>query len=100
MGSETVKYRVTQEVTVEIEINDPDVIERVTGPKGDEWRAQLYDLHTSGDVLEHLTYNCLANRCQNAALLDGWGDLPAEAVQMQVVEVYGPTGIEAVEADV
>ena len=82
-----VKYRVNLNATVEIAVNDPDVIERVTGPGGDEWRAQLYNLHTAGDVLNHLAYNCVANRCQNAALLDGWADLPADAVCMEVVEV-------------
>lgn len=71
---------------VEIDINDPDVIERVTGPKGDEWRAQLYNLHTEEDVLQHLAYNCAVNGQQNAASLDGWADLPVDAVQMQVAE--------------
>lgn len=31
-------------VTVEVEVNDPDVIERVTGPLGDGWRSYAYDL--------------------------------------------------------
>src|SRR5690242_4364091 len=69
---------------VEIAISDPDVIERVTGPKGDEWRAQVYNLHTRDDVLEHLAYNCAANGAENARLLDGWADLPAEAVSMRL----------------
>lgn len=78
------KHTVTMEVEVEVEISDPDVIERVTGPGGDEWRAHLYDLRTEADVLEHLAYNCVANRCESAWLLDGWADLPKEAVQMRV----------------
>ena len=85
MSATSTKHRVLLEVEVEIEVNDPDVIERVTGPKGDEWRAQLYDLHTEANVLEHLAYNCAVNHCENASLLDGWADLPAEAVQMRVV---------------
>lgn len=83
--SEATKHKVILEVEVEVEIADPDVIERVTGPSGDEWRSQLYNLHTEGDVLEHLAYNCAVNRCENASLLDGWADLPKEAVQMRVV---------------
>lgn len=72
-------------VAAEVTINDPDVIERVTGPKGDEWRGDLYDLHTEEDVINHLAYNCLANGCENATMLDGWADLPAEAVEMRRV---------------
>ena len=77
-------------VEVEIEVNDPDVIERVTGPDGDQWRAQLYDLHTEADVLGHLAYNCAVNGCVNASLLDGWADLPPGAVSMQVLSAEHP----------
>lgn len=69
---------------VRVQVNDPDVIDRVTGPKGDEWRAQLYDLNTEEDVLQHLAYNCLANGAENAMLLDGWADLPEDAVVMSI----------------
>lgn len=68
---------------VKVTINDPDVIEGVTGPNGDKWRAQFYDLHDEEDVLAHLAYNCIANGCESAAMLDGWADLPADAVQME-----------------
>lgn len=81
------KKVVTFIVDVELQIADPDVIERVTGPGGDEWREQLYDLHTEQDVLKHLAYNCVANGCENATMLDGWADLPREAVRMRVAEV-------------
>lgn len=74
-------------VEVRITINDPDVIERVTGPGGDEWRSQLYNLYTEKDVLDHLAYNCIANGEQNASRLDGWADLPKEAVEMEIREV-------------
>ena len=69
---------------VRVTVNNSDVIERVTGPKGDEWRAQLYNLRTEEDVLAHLAYNALANGCENATMLDGWADLPADAVSMKV----------------
>lgn len=62
-------------VTVDIEVHDPDVIERVTGPEGDDWRAQLYPLHTREDVLNHLAANCVRNGADRATLLDGWADL-------------------------
>lgn len=90
MAAETeqkaIRKRVLLTQEVSITINDPDVIERVTGPKGDEWRAQLYNLHTEEDVLAHLAYNALVNGCENAALLDGWADLPADAVSMEVID--------------
>ena len=78
---------VTMEVTVELKIGDPDVIERVTGPKGDEWRAHLYNIHTEEEVLQHLAYNCVANGEEDAHRLDGWADLPPEAVSMKIKEV-------------
>lgn len=84
---EPVVEKVLLTVEVELTIKDPDVIERVTGPSGDEWRAQLYNLHTKADVLEHLGYNCVANGCENASMLDGWADLPPDAVEMRVGDV-------------
>lgn len=75
-------YEVQVMSTVEVTINDPDVIERVTGPNGDEWRDGLYQLHTAQDVLEHLAANAVANGLRDASLLDGWADLPPEAVEM------------------
>jgi len=73
---------VTLAGTAEITITDPDVIERVTGPKGDEWRAQLYNLHTEEDVLSHLAFNCLFNGVEQVNRLDGWADLPNDAATM------------------
>jgi len=73
---------------VHLTIADPDVFERVTGPNGDDWRKQLYNLHTRDDVLEHLAYNCVANDVRNASLLDGWADLPKKAVQMHRLEPF------------
>lgn len=72
-------------VEVEVTINDRDVIERVTGPKGDIWRAQLYDLHTEEDVLDHLAYNAVANGVRQVNRLEGWADLPDDAAVMEVV---------------
>ncbi len=77
----TVQFR----CDVEVIINDPRVITSVTGPEGDEWRSQFYGLRTERDVIEHLAYNCVANGCTNAKLLDGWADLPADAVSMRIV---------------
>ena len=72
------------EIPVKVVIHDPDVIERVTGPKGDEWRAQLYNLHTEGDVIDMLAYNCAVNGAQRVNQLDGWADLPDAAATMEL----------------
>jgi hypothetical protein len=80
-----------------VEINDPDVIERVTGPKGDEWRSQMYNLHTKEDVIQHLAYNALVNGVGHASKLEGWADLPEGAATMSVREC-DPVGVFPEEA--
>lgn len=86
------KAIVSMHCDVEVTINDPEVITRYTGPGGDEMREQFYKLRTEQDVIEHLAYNCLANGCENAKLLDGWADLSGDAVAMRIVQ-------QSVEAD-
>jgi hypothetical protein len=81
--SEPRVFTVSMERRVRVTINDPDVLERITGPDGDEWRAQIFKLYGEEDVLNHLAANCLVNGLENARLLDGWADLPAEAVRME-----------------
>lgn len=80
------RFRVPLEVWVEVTVNNRDVIDRVTGPEGDDWRADLYPLHTRDDVLEMLADNCARNGVQYANKLDGWADLPADAAVMEVLE--------------
>jgi hypothetical protein len=87
MGS-SVNYGVEMEARVRVTINDPDVIERVTGPGGDEWRSRLYSsIKTERDVLNHLAYNAIANGATNLKHLDGWADLDPDAAEMSVVDV-------------
>ena len=81
------RFLVTTEVTAEIIVNDEDVIERVTGPDGDEWRSKLYDLHTRDDVLNHLAYNCIVNGRRDVTMLDGWADLSRDVTRMDIIEV-------------
>jgi hypothetical protein len=80
-------HRVLVQCYVEIEINDPDVIERVTGTGGDEWRSQMYQLHTEADVLEHFAHNAVTNGVYRANQLDGWADAKNDAARFQVVDV-------------
>ena len=81
------RFLVTTEVTAEIIVNDEDVIERVMGPDGDEWRSKLYDLHTRDDVLNHLAYNCIVNGRRDVTMLDGWADLSRDVTRMDIIEV-------------
>lgn len=80
-------YAVEMAATVHITVKDRDVIERVTGPGGDDWRSQLYDLRTEQDVLEHLAGNALKNGTERVNRLDGWADLPDDAATMYVGDV-------------
>lgn len=94
MSDRTQKKHVALDATAQITINDPDVIERVTGPGGDEWRSKLYNLHTEEDVLSHLAFNCLFNGVEQVNRLDGWADLPDDAATMARV---GDVNLLAVE---
>jgi hypothetical protein len=89
-GQVEAKPTVLMEAQVEISIKDRDVIERVTGPGGDEWRSQLYNLRTEDDVLNHLAYNAVAGNVERVNQLDGWADLPDDAATMQVVSFHVP----------
>ena len=41
----------------------------------DDWRKQLYDLHTPEDIAKHVAYNLLENKIQ-LSQMDGWADQP------------------------
>lgn len=77
-------YRVDATVSVSFKVNNPDAIERVTGPNGDEWRKYGYSLHTVNDVLEHWTYNVICNGIADISRLDGWADLEDDAVTVNI----------------
>lgn len=87
MGS-SIERRMEATVFVVIEMEKgTDAITRVTGPGGDEWRAQMYELYTEKDVLAHWTFNAIANGIRDACELDGWADLEAETVVFRMEEV-------------
>jgi hypothetical protein len=80
-------YRIEAEAVVYVDVRDPDVIERVTGPKGDEWRQQFYPLRTIDDVLHHFAYNAIANGVLDVRRLDGWADVAEDAVTLVLDEI-------------
>jgi hypothetical protein len=66
-------------------VNDPDVIERITGPDGDEWRKQFYPtIETAENVMEHLVFNAVVNGVHDIARLDGWADCDSDAVKVEI----------------
>lgn len=88
----SIKHSVSFEGHVVVEVNDQEVINRVTDPvRGEGWRKQCYQLFTADEVLQHLAYNCIANGAERANQLEGWADLPDDAATMGV-ESIEPTG--------
>ncbi len=77
-------FDVEMQVFVKVTVNDDRVIDRPVN-NVDGWRDDLYDLRTRNEVLEHLAFNAIANGYENAKHLDGWADLPEDAVQMEVL---------------
>lgn len=79
------KFKVPVITYVEVEINHPDVVARTEGEHGIAWREHFYDISGRDDILNHLAYNCVANNLHNTRMLEGWADLPEDAVSMKVV---------------
>lgn len=78
-------YRIETEAVVYVDIRDPSVTERVTGPGGDEWREQFYrSIRTAEDVASHLAFNALANGVTDVSRLEGWGDCEPDAAVITV----------------
>src|ERR1700683_1589263 len=75
--------------TVQITFHEEtDAITRITGPKGDEWREHMYRwIKTEDDVLTWWAASALADGIVDICQLDGWADLPAEAITMSVVNL-------------
>lgn len=82
------KYRVEAEATVYVDVRDPEVIERVTGPGGDEWREQFYrTIQTAEDVVAHFAFNALANGVTDVNRLEGWADVDEDAVEISIDQI-------------
>lgn len=90
---------VTFEVTATIELFDEVVgrcvenLDEDANPQpdvqgGTGWRNMYYDLRTADAVAQHIAFNCALND-RPLSTLDGWADLPAEAVKVLSVQ-YDP----------
>lgn len=89
-GDAAIKPRVfdaSVDVVVRVEVRNPDVIERVTGDGGGEWRSRFYALSTAEDVVEHLAFNFVRNGVVDVSRLDGWADCEAGDVDFVIEDV-------------
>ena len=78
-------YSVLGSYYVTITVHNHEVIERVTGPGGDEWRSQFYPtIETAENVIEHFAYNAIANHVHDISRLDGWCDCNTDDVLIEV----------------
>jgi hypothetical protein len=80
------KYAVTLTIYATVTVHDPEVIERVTGPGGGEWRGQFYrTVESAEDVVEHFVFNAVTNGIYDIGELDGWADVvdSADAVKIE-----------------
>jgi len=71
----TQRYNVTFRVTVPLTINDEDALTRTRTP---EWRAQFED-NDEAETIDMLA-EAIGLWCQSLNRLDGWTDLPVDAV--------------------
>lgn len=64
------RFLITFHGEAELEVED-EVIDCVD----DDWREELYDLETPGDIAAHIAYNVIF-RHATLSSLDGWADQP------------------------
>ena len=70
--------------SVQIIVNDPSAISRCVNNE-DGWRDDYYkSLDTVEQVIKHFAFNCVANGVERVNRLDGWADLPDDAVTMNL----------------
>jgi hypothetical protein len=78
------KFASTMTVYATVIVNDREPLDRVTGPGGNEWRSQFYDLHTDEDVIEHFVFNAVMNHVHDITRLEGWADCDPAAVTIEI----------------
>lgn len=87
-------YSVETTIYTTVTIRNPEVIERVTGPGGDEWREQFYPtMFMAEDVVEHFAFNAISNKVHDITRLEGWADCSADDVLIEVDDLAHYTEI-------
>lgn len=90
------RIEVTVTCVFDITINNPNVIDRCVNNE-DHWRETFYDLDTPEKVLEHLAVN-MGFRDWRFSQLEGWADLPDDAVSLNIVSEWIESTVEADDA--
>lgn len=79
------RYLVTATIYAVVTINNPEVVERITGPGGDEWRSRFYgDMLDAEDVVEHFAFNAICHGVHDITRLDGWADCDEGDVTIEI----------------
>ena len=81
------RYEVESTVYVSVTVRNLDVIDRVTGSGGDEWRSQFYDMNSAEEVVEHFAFNAITNGVHDISRLEGWGDCDPADVLIEVEDI-------------
>ncbi len=71
--------RFSGEVTLEL-------ADEVISVVDDEWRANLYQLDTVDEIVQHLAYNVVVNNAE-LSHLDGWADQPDSNMKASRVDI-------------
>lgn len=87
MSEEHDVYEVTIETTVRIEV-DPAYRDEYGTLIEPERLEGIYTMESREDVLEHLAYNAVINGQRDATRLDGWANVPAEHLSMDVTDFH------------
>lgn len=62
-----------------------DAFTRITGENGDEWRDKFYwHIEDQADILRHWAMNFIANSIDDVSRLEGWADLRAGQITMEL----------------
>jgi hypothetical protein len=75
------KWTVDVEYVVEVEIHDPDVIDRCFT---EDWQAHYWPVTEREEVVRHIAFNAAMNGIESISRLDGWADLPDTAATIEV----------------
>ena len=78
------KFASIMTVYATVIVHDREPLERVTGPGGDEWRSQFYNLHTDEEVIEHFVFNAVTNGVHDITRLEGWADCDSGAITIEI----------------
>ena len=78
------KFDVEVRATVTIAVDTDITTEEYGDALNPRRQDGIYNLETPEELLAHLAYNAVANQREDAVGLDGWADLPREAVCMVV----------------